>query len=80
MGEKTCGLSDIEAGEKAVAAVRRLMSDLGMPQTLTAVGVGEDKIPELARELVETRGPVIKMAACREMSLEEATALYQRIL
>jgi alcohol dehydrogenase class IV len=80
MGERTCGLSDIEAGEKAVAAVRRLMSDLGMPQTLTAVGVGQDKIPELATELVETRGPVIKMAACREMSLEEATALYQRIL
>lgn len=80
MGEKVCGLSDIEAGEKAVAAVRRLMTDLGMPQTLTAVGVGEDNIPELAKELVETRGPVIKMAACREMSLEEATALYQRIL
>jgi len=80
MGEKVCGLSDIEAGEKAVAAVRRLMTDLGMPQTLTAVGVGEDNIPELAKELVETRGPVIKMAACREMSLEEATALYRRIL
>ncbi len=80
MGEQTYGLSDIEAGELAVDAVRRLMSDLGMPQTLTAVNVGEDKIPELARELVETRGPVIQFSGCRELSLQEAVDLYTRIL
>lgn len=80
MGEEVSGLSDIEAGEMAVEAVRRLMSDLGMPQTLTEVNVGEDKIPELARELVETRGPVIQFSGCRELSLEEATDLYRRIL
>lgn len=80
LGEQTCGLSDIEGGEKAIAAVRRLMSDMGMPQTLTAVGIDEGKIPELARELVETRGSFIKYAGCRELSLQEATELYQRIL
>lgn len=80
MGENTEGLSDLEAGELAVEAVHRLLSDLGMPQTLSEVGVAEEQIPELARELVETRGPVMKMAACRELSLAEATELYERIL
>lgn len=80
MGEDTSGLSDIEAGEMAVDAVRRLLFDLGMPQTLTEVGVGEDKIPELARELAEVRGPVVKMAACREITTEQAVELYMNLL
>jgi len=80
MGEEVMGLSDIEAGEVAIEAVRRLQFDLGMPQTLTEVGVSEDKIPELAKELAETRGPVIKMAACREITTEQAEELYTNLL
>jgi alcohol dehydrogenase class IV len=80
MGEETAGLSDIEAGEMAVDAVRRLMFDLEMPQTLSEVGVSEDKIPELAKELAETRGPVVKMAACREITTEQAVELYTNLL
>ncbi len=80
MGEDTTGMSDIEAGEMAVDAVRRLMFDLGMPQTLTEVGVSEDKIPELAKELAEVRAPVVKMAACREISTAQAEELYANLL
>lgn len=80
MGEDTTGLSDIEAGEMAAEAVRRLMYDLGMPQTLTEVGITEDKIPELAKELAEVRAPVVKMAACREITTEQAAELYTNLL
>jgi alcohol dehydrogenase class IV len=80
LGEETAGMSDIEAGEMAVEAVRRLLFDLDMPQTLTEVGVNEDKIPELAKELAETRGPVVKMAACREITTAQATELYMNLL
>ena len=57
MGEDTTGLSDIEAGEMAIEAVRRLLFDLGMPQTLTEVGVTEDKIPELGQRACRDQGP-----------------------
>jgi alcohol dehydrogenase len=80
-GENTAGLSDIEAGEAAIAAVRRLLDDLEMPQTLTEVGVGKDKIPELAKELAEGwRADVMKWSCCRDMTTEQAVALYERIL
>lgn len=80
MGEDTTGLSDIEAGELAVEAVRRLLFDLSMPQTLTEVGVTEDKIPLLAKELAEVRGPMVKMAACREITTEQAQELHRNLL
>jgi alcohol dehydrogenase class IV len=80
LGEETAGMSDIEAGEMSVEAVRRLLFDLDMPQTLTEVGVNEDKILELAKELAENRAPVVKMAACREITTAQATELYLNLL
>jgi alcohol dehydrogenase class IV len=80
LGEETAGMSDVEAGEMSVEAVRRLLFDLDMPQTLTEVGVDEDKVPELAKELAETRGPAVKMFACREITIAQATELYLNLL
>jgi alcohol dehydrogenase class IV len=80
MGEDIEGLSSLEAGEMAVDAVRRLLSDLGMPLTLTEVGLSEEKIPELAKELAEVRAPVVKMFACREITVEQAVELYRDML
>jgi alcohol dehydrogenase class IV len=80
LGEDTAGLSTIEAGELAIKAVRRLLEDLGMPQTLTEVGVTEEQIPELAKELAETRRPLIQWAACREPTTEQAAALYRSLV
>jgi alcohol dehydrogenase class IV len=80
LGEETAGMSDVEAGEMSVEAVRRLLFDLDMPQTLTEVGLNEDKVLELAKELAETRAPVVKMAGCREITTAQATELYLNLL
>jgi alcohol dehydrogenase len=80
-GEDTTGLSDLEAGDVAIAAVQRLLDDLQMPQTLTEIGLSEDRIPELARELAAGwRADVIKWSCCRDMTVEQAEALYRSIL
>lgn len=80
LGEDVSGLSATQGGELAVDAVRRLLDDLGMPGRLTDVGVGEERIPELARELAENRAPLVKWAACRELTTEQAADLYRNLL
>lgn len=46
MGEKVEGLSMQEASERAIIAVRKLSSDLNMPQRLRDVGVNREDIPK----------------------------------
>lgn len=47
MGENMEGLSDREAAEKTVQAMRTLAEDLGVPQYLSDVGIPESAIPDL---------------------------------
>ncbi|HSL96354.1 MAG TPA: iron-containing alcohol dehydrogenase [Thermoleophilia bacterium] len=47
MGENMLGLSDREAAEKTVAALRQLADDLSVPQYLSDVGIPESAIPDL---------------------------------
>jgi alcohol dehydrogenase class IV len=47
MGENMVGLSDREAAEKTVAALRQLADDLNVPQYLSDVGIPESAIPDL---------------------------------
>lgn len=49
MGERIHGLTTLEAGKKAIEAIKQLNTDLGIPSKLRDVGVTEDKLPELAR-------------------------------
>jgi alcohol dehydrogenase len=49
MGENIQGLTTLEAGRKAVEAIRKLNKDIGIPERLREVGVKEEKLPELAR-------------------------------
>jgi alcohol dehydrogenase len=48
LGEPVVGLSETEAGMRAVAAVRRLRSQLGIPDRLRDVGINQADIPVLA--------------------------------
>jgi len=48
MGENVQGLTTLEAGRKAVEAIKQLNKDLGIPERLRDIGVTEDKIPEMA--------------------------------
>lgn len=53
MGERTNGLTALEAGRKAVEAIKQLNRDLGIPERLREIGCTEDKLPELARLSVD---------------------------
>lgn len=48
MGEQTDGLSVMEAAEKAVDAMRRLASDVGIPASLREMGVKEEDFDLMA--------------------------------
>ncbi|MGI6603536.1 MAG: iron-containing alcohol dehydrogenase [bacterium] len=53
LGEKVEGLSEVEAAEKAVAAVKRLSRDVGLPAGLEQVGVREETLPEICAEAMK---------------------------
>ncbi|EAT15554.1 iron-containing alcohol dehydrogenase [Desulfuromonas acetoxidans] len=48
MGENIDGLSDVEAAEVAIAAIRRLSADVGIPAGLTELGVKEEDLKIMA--------------------------------
>lgn len=48
LGENVAGLSEREAAERAVVAVERLKTDIGIPERLRDLGVTEDQLPGFA--------------------------------
>ena len=54
LGEDTKGLSLADAGAKAVAWVRGLIDDLGLPTKLSEVGLTEADVEMIAKEYYET--------------------------
>ncbi|MGQ9631190.1 MAG: hydroxyacid-oxoacid transhydrogenase [bacterium] len=53
LGEKTEGLSEVDAARKAVDAIRSLQRDIGLPQRLGEIGVKEEHIDVIVRETME---------------------------
>ena len=53
MGENIHGLTEMEAGRKAIEAMKQLCKDLDVPASLRDIGATEDTIPEMARLCVE---------------------------
>lgn len=54
LGEPVAGLPPREAAEAAVAAVRRLNRDLGIPERLRDLGVTADAIPAMADDAMKS--------------------------
>lgn len=50
LGENVLGLGEQEAAERAVIAVERLKTDIGIPERLRDLGVTQDQLPEFARK------------------------------
>ena len=50
MGVDTTGMTDEEAAQAAVDAVKQLSLDLGIPQTLREIGIPEEALPQLAKD------------------------------
>ncbi len=80
LGENTDGLSTMDAAYRSVAAVRRLLTELGMPQHLSEVGLTEADIPHLVEELVSLQAFPIAFMNPREVGAKEAREIYLKAL
>ena len=78
LGENTAGLSEREAAQTAVGAMRRLAADLKIPGHLSEFGIKEEDIPELAAGVMK----VTRLLANnpRELTQKDAEKIYRSVL
>ena len=77
MGENVHGLTTLQAGRKAVEAIKQLNRDLGIPERLRDIGVTEDKIPEMATLAFESN---YNRWNPRYTTVEDFIALFKKAL
>ena len=78
LGENTTGLSEQEAAQAAVEAMRTLAADLKIPDHLSEFGIEDKDIPELAAGVMK----VTRLLANnpRELTQKDAEAIYRNVL
>jgi len=74
-GEKSEGLSDLDAAETAVKSIERLCDDIQVPRRLRAMGIPESAVPKMAESAMK----VTRLLANnpRKIALADAIAIYQ---
>jgi alcohol dehydrogenase len=79
LGEDVSGLSEDEAAERGVEAVRSLVRDVGIPGTLREYGLDPDgvDVPLLVRDAMKSRNIATNPRPVTESDLEE---LYRVVL
>lgn len=77
MGVDTKGMSAQEAAQAAVDAVKALSIRVGIPQTLTALGIKEENIPALAAQAI---ADVCTPGNPRDVTEAEIVELYKKVL
>ena len=77
MGVDTKGMSAEEAAQAAVDAVKALSVRVGIPQTLTALGIKEEDIPALAAQAI---ADVCTPGNPRDVTEAEIVELYKKVL
>ena len=77
MGVDTTGMSAKEAAQAAVDAVKALSIRVGIPQTLTALGIKEEDIPALAAQAI---ADVCTPGNPRDVTEAEIVELYKKVL
>ena len=77
LGEQVEALSQEEAALAAVAAVRWLAADIGIPACLSDLGVPAEAIPQMASDAMKSGNIAVNP---RPTSLEDVIALYERAL
>jgi alcohol dehydrogenase len=78
LGENVKGLSEQEAAQRSIEAIRTLVTDLRVPRRLGEFGVKEEHIPSLAEGVMK----VTRLLANnpRELTLADAVEIYGRVL
>ena len=74
LGERIAGLSHREAAEAAVAAVRRLSHDVGIPERLRDVGVTREGIPRMAEDAMKSGNILVNP---RATNYNDIVALFE---
>lgn len=77
LGEDISGLSVMDAAEKAVAAIRRLSKDVGIPSGLAEIGVTEKDIAIMAGNALND---VCTLFNPRTVKVEDIVELYKKAL
>lgn len=77
MGVDTTGMSAEEAAQAAVDAVKALSIRVGIPQTLTELGIKEEHIPALAAQAI---ADVCTPGNPRDVTEAEIIELYKKVL
>jgi alcohol dehydrogenase len=74
LGEDCSGLSDREAAQLAIDAVVELSIDVGIPESLSAVGITEDLIPSMAADAMKSGNILINP---RQTTLNDIENLFR---
>lgn len=77
MGVVVRGLSAVEAADAAIAEVRKLIRDVGLPTDLKGYGIREEDLPELAVKAMEDIQMTFNPRPADE---EEIAELFRRLL
>lgn len=77
LGEDIARLSNFEAAPLAVEAVEKLSADIGIPKTLTEVGVKPEVIPEMAEDAMKSANILINP---RQTTLNDIVELYHQAM
>jgi alcohol dehydrogenase len=77
MGEKVEGLSPQEAADKAIDAIKRLASEIGIPSGLKELGAREEDLELLAENAMKD---VCRLTNPRDLSKEEIIEIYRKAM
>lgn len=74
LGQDVTGLSDLEAGDKAIAAIRRLSRSVGIPGGLAELGVREEDLTIMAEN---AKKDACQLTNPRTATLAQVVGMYQ---
>ena len=74
MGEKIDGLSTMEAARKAIAAIRQLSSQVGIPENLRSLGVKEEDFEVMAENAMKD---VCQLTNPRKATKEQVIGIFK---
>ena len=74
MGEITENLSTMDAARKAIAAIRQLSSQVGIPERLRDLGVKEEDFPVMAENAMKD---VCQLTNPRKATKEQVIGIFK---
>ena len=77
LGENVCGLSDVEAGQKAIDRIKALSASIGIPANLTELGVKEADLAVMAGN---AKKDACQLTNPRKATLEEVIGIFKAAL